>query len=162
MVQPHDWSKLVTAVARPDLLIDARFADSATRSANSAKLTEILDEAFAAQPLEYWREKLSQAKLTYGIVQTPAEAADDPQLRENDVIVPLEGAGEHLKFTVSSPLKVHGIPKVPARRAPEIGEHNEEVLKQLGFTSGEIDGLRASGTIPHAPHLEAATAGGGT
>ena len=162
MVQPHDWSKLVTAVARPDLLIDARFADSATRSANSAKLTEILDEAFAAQPLEYWREELSQAKLTYGIVQTPAEAADDPQLRENDVIVPLEGAGEHLKFTVSNPLKVHGIPKVPARRAPEIGEHNEDVLKQLGFTSGEIDGLRASGTIPRAWHLEAATAGGGT
>jgi crotonobetainyl-CoA:carnitine CoA-transferase CaiB-like acyl-CoA transferase len=162
MVQPHDWSKLVTAVARPDLLIDARFADSATRSANSAKLTEILDEAFAAQPLEYWREELSQAKLTYGIVQTPAEAADDPQLRENDVIVPLEGAGEHLKFTVSNPLKVHGIPKVPARRAPEIGEHNEDVLKQLGFTSGEIDGLRASGTIPRAWRLEAATAGGGT
>jgi formyl-CoA transferase len=65
-----------------------------------------------------------------------------------------------VKFTVSSPLKVHGIPKVPARRAPDIGEHNEDVLKQLGFTIGEIDGLRASGTIPHARHLETETAGG--
>jgi formyl-CoA transferase len=150
------------AISHPELSIDARFTDGEKRAANSSKLTEILDEAFAGQPLKYWREKLSQARLTYGIVQTPAEAADDPQLRENDVIVPLEGAGEHLKFTVSNPLKVHGIPKVPARRAPEIGEHNEDVLKQLGFTSGEIDGLRASGTIPRAWHLEAATAGGGT
>ena len=160
MVQNHDWPSLSTAISHPELSIDARFTDGEKRAANSSKLTEILDEAFAGQPLKYWREKLSQARLTYGIVQTPAEAADDPQLRENDVIVPLEGAGEHVKFTVSSPLKVHGIPKVPARRAPDIGEHNEDVLKQLGFTGGEIDGLRATGAIPHASHLETATAGG--
>jgi crotonobetainyl-CoA:carnitine CoA-transferase CaiB-like acyl-CoA transferase len=79
----------------------------------------------------------------------------------NDIIVPLEGAGEQLKLTVSSPLKVHDAPKVPARRAPDLGEHNEEVLKQLGFTSDEVDGFRASGAIPHAWHLEAATTGGG-
>jgi formyl-CoA transferase len=161
MVQNHDWPSLATAISHPELSIDARFTDGEKRAANSTKLTEILDEAFAVQPLKQWQEKLSQARLTYGILQTPAEAADDPQLRENDVIVPLEGAGEHVKFTVSSPLKVHGVSKVPARRAPDIGEHNEDVLKQLGFTGGEIDGLRASGTIPHVPHLETATAGGG-
>jgi crotonobetainyl-CoA:carnitine CoA-transferase CaiB-like acyl-CoA transferase len=75
--------------------------------------------------------------------------------------VPLEGAGGGLKYTVSSPLKVHGVAKVPARRAPELGEHNEEVLKQLGFSDDEIDGLRASGAIPHAWHLEGTAAGGG-
>ena len=80
----------------------------------------------------------------------------DPQLLANDIIVPLEGGGEHLKLTVSSPLQVTGVPKVSARRAPDIGEHNEEVLKQLGFTGDEIDGQRAGGAIPHARHLEAA------
>jgi len=68
------------------------------------------------------------------------------------VIVPLEGAGEHLKLTVSSPLTVHGAAKVPARRAPELGEHNDEILKQLGFSGDEIDGLRANGAVPHAWH----------
>jgi crotonobetainyl-CoA:carnitine CoA-transferase CaiB-like acyl-CoA transferase len=34
---------------------------------------------------------------------------------------------------------------VPAKRAPEIGEHNEEILRQLGFDASEIDGLRANG-----------------
>jgi crotonobetainyl-CoA:carnitine CoA-transferase CaiB-like acyl-CoA transferase len=58
-------------------------------------------------------------------------------------------------------LKVHGVPKVTARRAPELGEHNEELLKQLGFTGEDIDGLRASGTIPHVWHLDTANAGGG-
>jgi formyl-CoA transferase len=43
---------------------------------------------------------------------------------------------------------VHGVTKVPAQRAPKIGEHNEEVFRQLGFSAAEIDGLRASGAIP--------------
>src|SRR2546426_2186054 len=52
-----------------------------------------------------------------------------------------------LTSTISSPIQVHGITKVPAKRAPEIGEHNEEVLKELGFDAKGIDGLRASGAI---------------
>jgi len=42
---------------------------------------------------------------------------------------------------------VHGVTKVPAKRAPELGEHNEEILKELGFDMKEIDGLRMSGTL---------------
>jgi formyl-CoA transferase len=72
---------------------------------------------------------------------------NDPQLRANDIIVPLEGAGGKLTSTISSPLQVHGVAKVPARRAPGIGEHNEQVLGELGFSEAEIDVLRASGTI---------------
>ena len=49
---------------------------------------------------------------------------------------------------VSSPLKVHGVAKVPAKRAPNVGEHNDGVLMELGFTKNDIEGLRASGTIP--------------
>jgi formyl-CoA transferase len=71
-------------------------------------------------------------------------------LRENDIVVPLEGAGGNLKFTVSSPIQVHDVAKVPARRAPDIGEHNDEVLKELGFDANEIDSLRANGAIPKA------------
>jgi formyl-CoA transferase len=45
---------------------------------------------------------------------------------------------------------VHGVTKVPAKRAPKIGEHNDEVLRQLGFSAAEIDGLHRSGAIPKA------------
>ena len=160
ILQDKDWPALANGIGRPELLIDSRFIDKATQAANSAQLTTILDEVFRSQPLAHWREALDKAHITYGVVYHPSESVNDAQLLANDIVVPLEGAGEHMKFTVSNPLKIHGVAKVPARRAPEIGEHNEEVLKQLGFSDDEIDGLRASGTIPHVWHLEAATAGG--
>jgi formyl-CoA transferase len=74
----------------------------------------------------------------------------DPQLLANDIVVSLEGAGGKLTSTISSPIQVHGVAKESARRAPALGEHNEEVLKQLGFSATEIDGLRASGATPKA------------
>ena len=61
--------------------------------------------------------------------------------------MPIEGAGESLTSTVSSPIQVHGIKKVPARRAPAIGEHSEEVLEQLGFNAEEIHALGSSGVV---------------
>jgi formyl-CoA transferase len=81
-------------------------------------------------------------------VRGPEEVVNDPQLRANEIVVPLEGAGEKLTSTISSPIQVHGVAKVPAKRAPKIGEHNEEVLKELGFTANDIDGLRTNGAIP--------------
>ena len=76
----------------------------------------------------------------------------------NDIVVPLEGAGGKLTSTISSPIQVHGVTKVPARRAPGLGEHNEEVLEQLGFSATEIDGLHASGAVPKAKDKERAAA----
>jgi formyl-CoA transferase len=86
--------------------------------------------------------------VTFGAVRGPQEVINDPQLQLNDIVVPLEGAGGKLTTTISSPMQVHGVTKVSAKRAPEIGEHNEEVLRQLGFSATEIDGLRASGVVP--------------
>jgi formyl-CoA transferase len=88
--------------------------------------------------------------VTFGAVRGPQEVINDPQLQANDIIVPLNGAGGKLTSTISSPLQVHGVAKVPAKRAPKIGEHNEEVLRQLGFSATEIDALHASGAVPKA------------
>jgi len=156
VVQAKDWPALAQAVGRPDLASDARFADEKAREANSAQLTEILDQVFTSQPLSHWREAFDQANITYGVVRHPSEAMTDPQLLANDIIVPLEGAGDNLKYTISSPIKVHGIAKVLSRRAPDVGEHNDEVLKELGFSSSEIEGLRAGGTIPALAHASVA------
>ena len=148
VLTPDRWPALATGIGRPDLLSDTRFTDAAKQAANSAQLTAILDEVFRSQPLAHWREVFDHAHITFGVVRAPSEVINDPQLRENDIIVPLDGAGGNLKFTVSSPFQVHDVTKVPAKRAPELGEHNEEVLKELGFDAKEIDGLRASGAIP--------------
>jgi crotonobetainyl-CoA:carnitine CoA-transferase CaiB-like acyl-CoA transferase len=148
VVTPDRWPALATGIGRPDLLSDARFADQAKQAANSAQLTAILDDVFGAQPMAHWSEVFDQAHVTFGVVKAPNEVSSDPQLTANGIIVPLEGAGEHLKSTISSPIQVHGVAKVPARRAPEIGEHSAAVLQELGFSSSQIEGFRASGAVP--------------
>ena len=67
-----------------------------------------------------------------------ADVIRDPQLVANNIVVPLEGAGGKLTSTVSSPIEVHGVAKQPAHRAPEIGEHNEEILREIGFDAAQI------------------------
>ena len=123
------------------------------------RLAAILDKIFAAQPLAHWRDAFERARVTYGIVKTAAEVTSDPQVIANDIIVPIEGGGEHLTRTVSSPIKIHGVPKAAARRGPELGEHNEEVLRELGFSADQIEGFRASATIPQANHDREAVGG---
>jgi formyl-CoA transferase len=148
VITPDRWPALAAAVGRTELLSDARFADPAKQAANSAALTAIFDDVFGSQPMAHWNGVFDKAHITYGVVQAPTEVVNDPQLRANDIVVPLEGAGGNLKSTISSPIQIHGVDKVAARRAPELGEHNDEILKQLGFASAQIDGLRESGVIP--------------
>src|SRR6266480_3533103 len=150
IVTPDKLAALAKAIGRPDLLTDARFSDPAKLTANMRQLTAILDEAFGAQPMAHWYEVFNGVHITFGAVRGPQEVINDPQLQANDIVVPLEGAGGKLTSTIGSPIQVHGVAKVPARRAPGLGEHNEEILKQLGFDAKEIDGLRASGATPKA------------
>ena len=150
LVMPDKVAAVAKAIDRADLLTDPRFSDPAKLAANMPQLTAILDKIFSAQPLAHWYEVFNGVHVTFGAVRGPQEVIDDPQLRLNEIVVPLEGAGGKLTSTISSPIQVHGIAKVPARRAPDIGEHNDEVLRQLGFDAAEIDGLRASGAIPKA------------
>jgi formyl-CoA transferase len=157
VLTPDKWPALAKGIGRPDLLTDERFADPAKQAANAAPLTAILDELFASQPMSHWQDVFDQGHLTYGVVRAPGEVVKDPQLRENDIVVPIEGAGGNLKLTIGSPMQVHDVAKVPAKRAPEIGEHSEEILQELGFDTKEIDGLRTSGAIPQSSHLEPAT-----
>jgi crotonobetainyl-CoA:carnitine CoA-transferase CaiB-like acyl-CoA transferase len=149
IVTPDKLADVTKAIGRPDLLTDPRFSDPAKLAANRPQLTAILDEVFGAQPMAHWYEVFNGVHVTFGAVRGPQEVIDDPQLRLNDIIVPLEGAGSKLNSTISSPIQVHGVAKVPAKRAPDMGEHNEELLKQLGFSTTEIDGLRASSTVPN-------------
>jgi formyl-CoA transferase len=157
---PDKVPALLASIGRADLLKDPRFADPEKLAANRPQLTAIADETFGSQPISHWREVFDKAHLTYGLVRDPSDVIKDPQVQENGIIVPIEGAGGNLKFTVSSPMQVHGVTKVPAKRAPELGEHNEEILGQLGFSAGEIEGFRARGTIPGVKQPVAVTKGG--
>jgi formyl-CoA transferase len=147
---PDKVPAVLKAMGREDILTDPRFSDPAKLAQNRPQLTAMLDEIFGSQPMSHWYEVFNGVHVPFGAVREPREVINDPQLRANDIVVPIEGAGEKLTSTINSPIQVHGVAKVPARRAPGIGEHNDEVLKELGFGDNEIDGLRTSGAIPAA------------
>src|SRR5437660_3674244 len=141
IITPDKLTLVAKAIGRADLLTDPRFSDPAKLMANMSQLTEILDEVFGSQPMAHWYEVFNGVHVTFGVVREPQEVINDPQLRANDIVVPLEGAGGKLTSTISSPIQVHGVTKVPARRGPALGEHNEAVLHELGFNPTEISAL---------------------
>jgi len=146
LVTPDKVQAVAKAIGRADLLTDPRFSP-ANLVANMPQLTAILDEVFSAQPMAHWYEVFNGVHVTFGAVRDPQEVINDPQLRANEIVVPLEGAGGKLTSTISSPIQVHGVNKVTAKRAPELGEHNEEILQELGFDTKQIDSFLASGTV---------------
>src|SRR5881396_2217256 len=147
IVTPDKLAAVAKAIGREDLLTDPRFSDPANLMKNMPQLTAIFDEIFGSQPMTHWYEVFNGVHVTFGAVRGPQEVINDPQLRLNNIVVPLEGAGGKLTSTISSPIQVHGVEKVPAKRAPGIGEHNEEVLKELGFSATEVAGLYTSGVV---------------
>ena len=147
------FSVLANAIGRSDLLSDPRFSDLESISQHASELAHLLETEFGAQPLAHWQEVLDKARIPYGIIQTPEEAAEDPQLRAAEIVVPIEGAAD-LEYTVNNPLTLRGLARVPARRAPEHGEHNAEILEQLGFSADDVNQLQATGAIPVAPEQE--------
>ena len=104
-------------------------------------------------PWRIGKRPWTQARIPYGIIQTPEEAAADPQLRAAGIVVPIEGARD-LDYTVNNPITLRGLDRVPSRRAPEHGEHNDDVLAQLGFSAAEIAQLRKRKVIPAAAEQE--------
>jgi len=150
IITPDKFVTVVKAIGRADLLTDPRFSSPAQILANMTPLTVIFDELFSAQPMSHWHSVFAGLNVTFGEVRGPQEVINDPQLTENEIIVPLNGAGGKLTSTISSPIQVHGVAKEPARRAADLGEHTVEILGELGFDAKDIESLRASGAVPKA------------
>lgn len=148
--EDKNWPAFVQAIGRPDLAKDARFVDMKSRHANSAALVVELDRIFGSRSLAEWKVALDAARLPYGVVQIPEEIVKDPQLFANDIVVRVDDGSATPRFTVNSPMSIAEARKVPPRRAPDLGQHNDQVLQQLGFDAGQIEGLRTAGAIPQA------------
>jgi len=135
---------LLKAIGAEHLVKDPRFATQPERRANHKALTAILDEIFARRDLAEWRTILEAAGVTFGPVCSVDEAGDDPQAHKIGALVPFaDGKG----LTVSSPFHIDDETKVAPARAPSVGQHTEQVLREAGYSSAEIARLRKLGLL---------------
>jgi len=140
----RQWPVLAKCIGRQDLAGDPLFADAAARRAHSRELVEILDQVFATKRLAEWRAILDGNDLIFGVVATLDDVAEDRQMLANEVLVPIAG---DTMLTVNSPFWVEGSAKVAPRRAPGLGEHSDDVLRENGFDGTEIRRLRSGGAV---------------
>jgi crotonobetainyl-CoA:carnitine CoA-transferase CaiB-like acyl-CoA transferase len=140
------WPDLVRAVERPDLLDDSRFKDIRIRREHAEACVATLDALFAAQPMAHWIAALDRAGMWWAPVQTVSEMIDDPQARASGAFIPSQVADGTVDM-VASPADFASTPAAPPAMAPELGQHTEEILLELGYDWERIAALRDAGAI---------------
>jgi len=141
------WPKICRAMGIRELEHDPRFISIEARGKHAKELVAILDERFASGTRDEWSEILGKEGCIFTPIQTPTEVSNDPQAWANNYFIRVE----HPDW---GPIKMSGFPwdfsETPAswrRKAPEFGEHNEEILAELGYTAEEITSLREEGIV---------------
>ena len=147
------WPRLARAIGRPELIGDPRFATRADRHANPRELIRELDEAFATDSLAGWRKRLDEHGVAYGVVSTLRDLPEDRQMHESGALAPIDDPEAGARYVISSPLWIDGAVRRDPSRAPAIGEHSVEILREYGFAEVEIEELLAAGVLagPAAP-----------
>jgi formyl-CoA transferase len=136
------WPAFCKLMGHPEIEHDPRFAQWLTRMENIDELYEILDAAFATKCTDEWMELLKDADCICAPVQNYEDLLNDPQARENEYIVEIDHPTQGRIPVVGAPWRFSKTPVEIAAAYPELGQHTEEVLQELGYSWEDISGLR--------------------
>ena len=140
------WSDFCTRIGREDLIADERYADQRVRFVNRKECIAELRKAFGAQPLSHWQKVFEDFDGVWDVVQSALEIHDDPQARANGYLPRLTDNNGNEFAVVDSPVQFDEKPNA-SRRAPEHGEHTDEILQELGMDWDRIVALKTNGAI---------------
>ena len=140
------WDDFAARLDRPVLVEDERFNHSSARAENGPECIDIIDEAFAEYTLEEWKERLATFDGVWTPFQTLDELYVDPQVIANGYLPSMShSSGDEVQL-VASPAQFDETPIV-VERAPELGEHTELVLSEIGVDWDDIVAMKESGAI---------------
>ena len=141
------YERFCTAVERPDLLTDPRFATARARSDNRDTLMEVLMPVTRLRPSAEWVALLNRAGVPCGPIYRVDEAFADPQVRHLEMAQPVHSPALGDLTILGHPVS-HGPTRLPIRGpAPELGQDNEDILTALGYTKDQIADLAHRGII---------------
>ncbi len=129
------------------LFEDPRFAAPLMSQENKVALFATLAPIFATKTTEDWVVALRTLGVRCAPVRDYAAIVADPGMYENGYLVKVQDPDRGEVTVVGSPLRMSDTPMVPSVRAPELGEHTEEILLGLGLDWDEIAALREVGAI---------------
>jgi formyl-CoA transferase len=142
------WQGVQNAFERPDLGKDPRFATRAARIEHYLDLKAEFQKTAVTRPRAHWMVRLEEQDVPFAPVLTLPEVLDDPQVKHLDTFVRLSHPSEGGMTLLRRPIHFDGSrDDQPLRPPPTLGEHNAEVLGELGYPAAEIEALKGQGVI---------------
>ena len=141
------FRRLCEVLGHPEWSEDPAFAANASRVRNREALAARIESIAATQPRAHWLALLEANDIPCGPINDYAQVFADPQVLAREMVVETDHPTlGHLR-TLGSPIKLSATPADVSRRAPQLGEHTDEVLSEAGYSGAEIAALRAGGAI---------------
>ena len=140
------WAELCETIERPELADDPRFSDMASRAANAQACVRELETTFRGRTLEQWRAQLASFTGVWAPVLQPAELYEHEQVDPNGYL-PSVTTKRGTSYRLPAVPVSFGEAVEPQGEAPELGQHTEEILIELGKEWDEIGALRSMGAL---------------
>ncbi len=137
-LEPHFWRTLCQRLGMPEL-VEKQFVEGAERE----EMFRRIRARFREKTMAAWVAELADLDICFGPVATLGEALADPQVRHRGMVVELDGG----RRTLGNPIKLSDTPPTIRTPPPALGEHTDAVLASLGYSRGDIEGLRARGVV---------------
>ncbi|HEY7699007.1 MAG TPA: CaiB/BaiF CoA-transferase family protein, partial [Vicinamibacteria bacterium] len=135
-----------TALEIEDLSREDRFSTMERMKEHRAELQGIFRKRFREGTTAHWIERLEAQDLLCSPVKSLSEALDDPQTAENGMLMEAAGRSETVRM-VGAPVHLSEAAVEVRQAPPRLGEHTEAVLRELGYDSARIEGLRRQGVV---------------
>jgi crotonobetainyl-CoA:carnitine CoA-transferase CaiB-like acyl-CoA transferase len=138
----RQFARLAELCGHPEWVADERFATNSTRVANRSDMVRLIAECIRTRPAAEWLEKLENAGIPAGPINSVSQALADVQAQHRGMVRMIAGTP-----LVGSPVRIDGERADSDLPPPALGEHTSDVLQELGIPSAEIARLRAAGVV---------------